>query len=127
MQSEEMERTASRTNMDDSHNAIEEEQASNVLGKLKILQHKEVLMREPAWLQNVFCERIDQAMRETASLERKRIIICDVEECRARRTDVVWKGLAGRIEDELSTKHELDKSDGWKDGGRAISPVEKMR
>ena len=34
----------------------------------------------------LFCGRIDQASRKTASLERKRIIICDVEECRARRT-----------------------------------------
>ena len=48
MQSEEMERTASRTNLDDSHTAIEEKQASKVLERFKVLQHKEVLMREPA-------------------------------------------------------------------------------
>ena len=43
-------------------------------------------MTEPAWLRYVFCGRIDEANRKTASLERKRIIICDAEECRARRT-----------------------------------------
>ena len=40
---------------------------------------------------------------------------------------VVRKRLAGRIKDELSTKYALDKNDGWKYDGRAISPVEKMR
>ena len=36
MQSEEMERTASRTNLGYPHKAIEEEQASKVLGKLQV-------------------------------------------------------------------------------------------
>ena len=71
MQSEEMERTASRTNLDDSHHAIEEEQASKVLGKLKVLQHKEVLMREPAWLQNVFL-REDRPSQERDGKSRKK-------------------------------------------------------